>query len=316
LLQLNGERPVWRLPFWLAVALLSLPISAWAQDSSSAGAGSLSESTPKIQIAIIIDDLGLRLEQDLRVLALPGAITNSVLPSAPHTHRIAALAARLGKEVMIHLPMESVSYGQLDAGGLTGEMSHDTFKRVVESAVAALPEAVGINNHMGSLLTADPERMRWLMEIIERQTDLYFVDSRTSVNSVAFYRARDRGIPSLSRDVFLDNDLDERKIERQFDALIRVAKRRGKAIAIGHPNRQTIAVLERRLPMLAKLGVELVPVSELLRPKTQKVPLPQYVEPEPEPVRIAKRDVYEEFIMQSGLLGSPQPVRFFRRDEY
>jgi len=284
----------------------------WAQDNLVPVAPQA--YAPKVQVSIIIDDLGLRLEQDLRVLALPGAITNAVLPKATHTHRIAALADRLDKEVIIHLPMESLNYGQLDAGGLTAGMSQQAFKQVVESAIAAVPEAVGINNHMGSLLTADSERMRWLMEVIDRQTDLYFVDSRTSVKSVAFRHARDRGIPTLSRDIFLDNDLDEAKIERQFDAMIAVAKRHGKAIAIGHPNRQTIAVLERRLPTLAKLGVELVSVSELLQPRAQRVPSPP-LELELSPVRIAKRDSYEEFILQSGVLGSRQPVRFFSLGE-
>ncbi len=291
---------------------MSLPVTLWAQDNLVPVAHQA--YAPKVQVSIIIDDLGLRLEQDLRVLALPGAITNAVLPKATHTHRIAALADRLDKEVIIHLPMESLNYGQLDAGGLTAGMSQQAFKQVVESAIAAVPEAVGINNHMGSLLTADPERMRWLMEVIDQQTDLYFVDSRTSVKSVAFRYARDSGIPALSRDIFLDNDLDEAKIERQFDAMIAVAKRRGKAIAIGHPNRQTIAVLERRLPTLAKLGVELVSVSELLQPKVQRVPSPSF-ELELSPVRIAKRDSYEEFILQSGVLGSRQPVRFFSLGE-
>ena len=290
---------------WLGFCLAALLLAVPAQADNALPADSIA------QVAIIIDDLGLRLEQDLRVLALPGAITNSVLPRAVHTHRIATLANRLGKEVMIHMPMEAQTYGKLDAGGLTADMAYADFKRTVEAHIAALPEAVGINNHMGSLLTTDSQRMQWLMEIIDKQTDLYFIDSRTSVNSVALHHARNSGIPSLSRDIFLDNDLDETLIERQFDALIKRAKRRGKAIAIGHPNRETIAVLERRLPALAELGIELVPVSELLRPKLQKVPSPGQTEPEAEPVRIAARDAYEEFILQSGVLSSREPVRFF-----
>lgn len=302
----------WALLGLAAFCLSSICLAERSSDLIKTSVGSVQQP---VQIAIIIDDLGLRLEQDLRVLALPGAITNSILPRATHTHRIAALAQRLGKEVMIHMPMEAQSYGKLDAGGLTADMEYQEFKQRVESAVAALPEAVGVNNHMGSLLTADSERMRWLMDIIQTQTDLYFVDSRTSVNSVALHYARDSGIPSLSRDVFLDNDLDERLIERQFDALIKVAKRRGKAIAIGHPNRETIAVLERRLPQLAAQGVELVSISAMLKPKLQKLPQPEPVpvKPEPEPVRVAKRDAYEEFILQSGVLGSREPVRFFNR---
>ena len=192
-------------------------------------------------------------------------------------------------------------------------MAYLEYKQRVEAAIDAVPEAVGINNHMGSLLTSDTERMTWLMEIIEAQTDLYFVDSRTSANSVALHQARNSGVPSLSRDIFLDNEADENAIERQFDALIRVAKRKGQAIAIGHPNKETIAVLERRLPELAKLGVELVPVSQLLQPKLKAVPQPAPIEPEPETIRLAKYSAYEDFILQSGMLESREPVRFFNR---
>ena len=306
-MQCNRWLPSRRRPMWLAMVLWMLAAPVMAQDLLA----TVVDARP-VQIAIIIDDLGLRLEQDLRVLALPGAITNSILPRATHTHRIAGLAGRLGKEVMIHLPMEAVGYGQLDAGGLTVDMTHDSFKNMVESHIAALPQAVGVNNHMGSLLTANPVRMRWLMDIINsHQTDLYFVDSRTSVDTVALHHARNTGIQSLARDIFLDNELDEVQIERQFDALIKLAQRRGKAIAIGPPNRETIAVLERRLPTLAKSGVELVSVSELLRPKAQRLPLPEQTEPEP--ARIARRDAYEEFILQSGALGTREPVRFFAR---
>lgn len=293
---------------WLTAQALAFSAAAQQQGVS----GSYNGRGPEAQIAIIIDDLGLRLEQDLRVLALPGAVTNAILPRATHTQRIAALAQRLGKEVMIHLPMESIGYGQLDEGGLTSKMGYEDFERLVASHIAAVPQAVGINNHMGSLLTSDNERMRWLMEVISARRGLYFIDSRTSVNSVAYRYARDQGIPSRARDVFLDNVLDEAQIEHQFDRLIALAKRHGQAIAIGHPNRETIAVLERRLPLLAQQGVELVAVSDMLRGRPQKLPSPQE-QPQQQPLRVAQRDLFEEFVLQSGVLRMRPLVQFFHR---
>jgi len=311
---LNRWLPSWRRPWWLAITLLLLSHPILAQEVPSPVA-----DVRPVQIAIIIDDLGLRLQQDLRVLALPGAITHSILPRATYAHRIAGLASNQNKEVMIHLPMEAVNHSQLDAGGLTVDMAYPAFKSMVEAHIAALPEAVGVNNHMGSLLTTNPVRMRWLMDILNsNQTDLYFVDSRTSIDTVALHHARHTGVPSLRRDIFLDNELDEVQIERQFDALIKLAQRRGKAVAIGHPNSETIAVLERRLPTLVKLGVELVPVSELLRPKkAQSFSLSEQTKSVSEPARVAKGDAYERFISQSGTSVFREPVRsFYRLDPY
>ncbi|MGI9305040.1 MAG: divergent polysaccharide deacetylase family protein, partial [Gammaproteobacteria bacterium] len=157
-------------------------------------------------VAIIMDDLGNGFEQTTDALRLPGRITYSFLPHAPHSAQLAALANRRGKEVMLHLPMEAVSDWPLGPGGLTLDMTEAAFKTSVTHTLHAVPAASGINNHMGSLLTRHPGHMGWLMEAIrDYSAPLYFVDSKTTGGSVAYRMAREHGVPALRRDVFLDS---------------------------------------------------------------------------------------------------------------
>jgi polysaccharide deacetylase 2 family uncharacterized protein YibQ len=117
---------------------------------------------------------------------------------------------------------------------------------------------------MGSRLTRQRETMQRLMRVVRNRGNLYFVDSRTTPASVAVEAARAEGIPTLARDVFLDHSRDVDAIERQFDELVRLARARGTALAIGHPYPETLAVLERRLPRLHAAGIALVPLAGLL----------------------------------------------------
>jgi uncharacterized protein len=166
---------------------------------------------------------------------------------------------------MLHLPMDSVDGRRLDAGAVTLNMTHKEFARVVEANLAAVPYVQGINNHMGSLLTRHPGHMLWLMEELQRHPRMFFVDSRTTVATVARRVAYENGVPSTDRNVFLDNQLETADIEYQFDRLLRLARKYGSAVAIGHPHPQTLALLERRLPSLRGKGVRLLPVAELIR---------------------------------------------------
>jgi polysaccharide deacetylase 2 family uncharacterized protein YibQ len=136
-------------------------------------------------ISIIIDDMGKTMEDGRRVLRLPGPVACAFLPRAPHTGELATEAHGRGKEVMLHLPMDSVDGRRLDAGAVTLNMTHKEFARVVEANLAAVPYVQGINNHMGSLLTRHPGHMLWLMEELQRHPRMFFVDSRTTVATVA-----------------------------------------------------------------------------------------------------------------------------------
>ena len=220
-----------------------------------------------VRIAIIIDDLGNNLQLGLQAVDLPGALTYAVLPRLPYSGEVARSAHGQGKEVMLHMPMQTGDGRALGPGGLHDAMSREDFAREVQANLETVPHVVGVNNHMGSLLTQQVEAMRWLMQDLRCAGDLYFVDSRTDVRTVARDLARESGLANAQRDVFLDNDVAPEAVREQLQRLVEKAKRRGSAIGIGHPYPQTLAVLAEELPLLADQGVQLVSVSNLVEPR-------------------------------------------------
>lgn len=226
---------------------------------------------PPVFISIIIDDMGKRMETGQRVLALPGQVACAFLPRANHTYKLAEQANRQGHEVLLHLPMESVDGRPLDAGAVTLAMTENEFVSTVLDDLGRVPHAIGVNNHMGSLLTRHPGHMHWLMEAMQRRSPLFFVDSRTTKATVALQVAEENGIPATRRNVFLDDSMDPKDITIQFHRLIVLAHEQGSALAIGHPYPQTLAVLEKQLPQLARQGVQLVPVHELIERQQEGV---------------------------------------------
>lgn len=217
------------------------------------------------QVSVIIDDLGNRGALDRRALALPGPIAMAVLPHTPHAIHVAERAHRMGKEVLVHLPMQSQASITAPEGFIDLHDTREQLEEHLASALAAVPYATGVNNHMGSLITRHPGHMDWLMAALARQPGLFFVDSRTTKFTVAEKTAHEHGVPALARDVFLDDDPEPAAVERAFDRLVETARRRGQAVAIGHPLPVTLDVLERRLPQLAALGITLIPLSEMLK---------------------------------------------------
>lgn len=221
---------------------------------------------PQPRVAIVIDDLGDQWRAGKRAIALPGPLTYAILPHTSYGVRLADLAHKLGKEVMLHLPMQSVEAKALGRGGLRLEMDRDRFIQTVREDIAAIPHLIGINNHMGSLLTQHPGHMQWLMEEIKRQGNLFFLDSRTTHLTVAEKIAAETGVPNSRRDVFLDDDPAPEAIAYQFERLIAKARRKGFAIGIGHPYESTMQLLEVMLPTLAVRDIQLVPISVLIQP--------------------------------------------------
>ncbi|WP_455217090.1 divergent polysaccharide deacetylase family protein [Kaarinaea lacus] len=222
-------------------------------------------------ISIIIDDMGYLKDRDSRALRLPGNITYSFLPHTPYARELATQAHELNKEVMLHQPMEALSNDKLGPGALTLAMTRQQFLAQLQSNIDAVPYVVGINNHMGSLLTQHPGHMRWLMQELGKHNDLYFVDSYTTKTSIGQKIARENWIPTMRRDVFLDSDRDPAKIRKHFRRLIRKAEKNGFALAIGHPYPETMAILEEELPELNRKGIALLPVSQLLERSTIKI---------------------------------------------
>ena len=223
-----------------------------------------------VRIAIIIDDLGNNLALGREAVNLPGSLTYSVLPWRPHSAEIALRAHAEGKEVMLHLPMQTTDGRQMGNGGLSLGMDRTQFMRALSEGLASVPHVAGVNNHMGSLLTRHPGAMRWLMEDLTCFDRLYFVDSRTDVRTVARRQARTAGLAHAERDVFLDNLQDRDYIRGQLRRLIAEARRNGSAIGIGHPYPDTLAVLAEELPKLADQDIQLVPVSRLVERERNK----------------------------------------------
>ncbi|MCC6715070.1 MAG: divergent polysaccharide deacetylase family protein [Gammaproteobacteria bacterium] len=216
-------------------------------------------------IGIIIDDLGYSRHVGLRALALPGPIAYSVLPHTPAARMLAEKAHELGKDVLLHLPMEAMDGNRaLGVGAIVNRMSREEVLRTVVDNLASVPHAIGVNNHMGSLLTAQRQPMQWVMEALRERGNLIYVDSRTTSRTVAGIAARAERLPFLSRDVFLDNEHGKDYARRQFYELVRRARRDGHALAIGHPREDTLRVLEGALPHLELQGVRLVRLPDLL----------------------------------------------------
>ena len=218
------------------------------------------------KVAIIIDDLGNNLRQGQELINLPYQLTYSFLPMRPYSKRLANLAATTGKEVMVHLPMQSATHANLGDGALTLELTQNQFQQSVRTSLDSVPHAKGVNNHMGSLLTQHPGHMSWLMEVLSaHQETLYFVDSKTTAMTIAGQIADEHLVPHISRDVFIDDSKEEKDIRKQLAYLIEVAKRKGYAVAIGHPYPQTVKLLSEYLPTLANQNIEVVSVTRLLK---------------------------------------------------
>ncbi|GGY88313.1 hypothetical protein GCM10011613_36700 [Cellvibrio zantedeschiae] len=228
-----------------------------------------SPANTEARLAIIIDDIGYNQTQSERAARLKGAFTLSVLPFTPHGLSSAKLAHNQGKELMLHLPMSTINNMPVGKGGLVSGMEKTAFLTTVRQDLDSLPHIQGVNNHMGSRLTQEAEPMQWLMSEL-RPRGLYFVDSRTSAQTKALDIASHFQVPSLKRDVFLD-DLNETKaIQYQLNRALQFARQRGSAVAIGHPYPTTLSVLEQVQPLLSAQGVKLVFVSQLLTPATHK----------------------------------------------
>lgn len=221
------------------------------------------------RIAIVIDDLGNSATQS-RFVELPGEVTLAVLPFAPHAQEVANYGSQHGKEVIIHMPMQPLHAKNAGPGMLSVDLERQQFRAIVQQALAHIPNAKGVNNHMGSKLTAQARQMRWLMSELTHK-NLYYLDSRTTAATLAEQAAWEAGLPVARRHVFLDNDPSEQAIIAEWMKLIAHAKEHGSAIAIGHPYESTYRVLREQLPsLLEEHGIDLVYASKLTRQRATK----------------------------------------------
>ena len=215
------------------------------------------------ELALVIDDLGYHKARGMRAIELPGAVTVAVLPFAPHTSSLVEHAAQHRKDVIVHQPMEPhpASRVRNEHGTLMLGMADFEFAATLTAALDAVPTRVGVSNHTGSLLTQHRVPMLRVMREID-QRGLFFLDSRTTAETVALDVALEQGIPALKRDVFLDHEPTADAIHAAFEASLHMARRKGHAVVIGHPYAITLEYLERRLAALPA-DVRLVRAAEL-----------------------------------------------------
>jgi polysaccharide deacetylase 2 family uncharacterized protein YibQ len=222
-------------------------------------------------LAIVIDDVGRELHLFEQLLALRHPLTFSVLPGSIYALGVQLRLrgdARRPREIMLHLPMEPADPAMMVSGAEAQEIflrltdPPATVRTKVEDALARVPAAVGVNNHMGSALTPSGDAMAEVMAVL-RPRALFFVDSRTIAATQAEAAARAAGVPTLPRDVFLDHDPSAAAIEAALDDAAR-RSRQAPVVAIAHPSAEVVEVLARRLPQLLAQGVGVYPVSRLM----------------------------------------------------
>jgi len=204
---------------------------------------------PESGIALVIDDVGYDMNALKRLLALPFPVAISILPDAPGAAEAAMRAYESGNVVMLHLPMEPTTpkyRARMDSSFLRMDMDRTEVQTTFRKALEQVPYAIGVNNHMGSLLTTLEPPMQWVMDIC-RERSLFFVDSKTAHGSVAADVAAKSGIAWGSRRIFLDHTVNAEDLKLAWGAALRCAEKKGSCIVIGHPHAETLDFLEHQV---------------------------------------------------------------------
>jgi polysaccharide deacetylase 2 family uncharacterized protein YibQ len=218
---------------------------------------------PLPRVAIVIDDVGGSFEAVEPFVALPLALSFAVLPFLDRAPEVARDLAALGRDVLVHVPMEPCDPATIDGPGfLRAGMDEPTLAATLARHLDRVPGALGANNHMGSRLTTDRDAMRVVLGVLA-QRNLFVLDSRTSADTVLLAVAAEAGVPAIRRHVFLDDDPSPTTVRAQVDELLRIAKAQGCAVAVGHPRPTTYDAL-RELASRPDPGVRFVPVSRLI----------------------------------------------------
>jgi polysaccharide deacetylase 2 family uncharacterized protein YibQ len=245
---------------WLTGLVCALAVTTGAARAAPVESSATAGKAPKVAyLSLIIDDLGQNPERDSRALALPGPVTLAIMPDTPHATDFARQAHKAGKTVMLHMPMDPAT----GPYAWHPELPLPELESRLNAALLKVPYAAGINNHMGSRMTAEPVAMSWLVGELQRR-HLFLVDSRTSAKTVAAGEAQKIGLASVSRDVFLDDERTAEAISGQLQTAIKLAHKQGSAVMIGHPYPVTLDVLERELPKLKSQGIELIEIRHMV----------------------------------------------------
>ena len=226
----------------------------------------LEEKSIAGELNIIIDDFGYRNDEvSDGFLSLGANLTFAVIPGHKYSRSFAKKAFKKGYEVIVHMPMEShVSSSGEEVFVLNTDMTSSEIESRMENVITHLPQAVGMNNHQGSKATENKRVMNVVGSVLKKY-EKYFIDSRTTPESIAESMMMSLGVHTANRDVFLDNEADQYLINKQLDQLISTAQHKGSAIGVGHARPMTLQVLQKRIPELKKAGFQFKFVSSLYK---------------------------------------------------
>ena len=219
------------------------------------------------RVAIVIDDFGNDMLGTEQMMELPVPFAAAVMPFLPTTKRDAEWAHRLGKEVLLHVPLEPRAGKPewLGPGAITTRMTDDEIRKRINAAIDDVPYAVGLNNHMGSRATADERVMRIIISVC-KERGLFILDSRTTDKSVIGKLAKELGVKTVENDLFMDDVYTRSHISKQAVKLQKLVDTSADTVVIGHvgpPGKHTADVLKRTIPVLEEQGATFVPVSQL-----------------------------------------------------
>ena len=226
----------------------------------------LEEKSIAGELNIIIDDFGYRNDEvSDGFLSLGANLTFAVIPGHKYSRSFAKKAFERGYEVIVHMPMEShVSSSGEEVFVLNTDMTSSEIESRMENVITHLPQAVGMNNHQGSKATENKRVMNVVGSVLKKY-EKYFIDSRTTPESIAESMMMSLGVHTANRDVFLDNEADPYLINKQLDQLISTVQHKGSAIGVGHARPMTLQVLQKRIPELKKAGFQFKFVSSLYK---------------------------------------------------
>lgn len=262
----------------LATALLVIAAivagSGASGKAAAASTASLSKSLTGQQkqeqrtVAIVIDDFGNGMDGTEEMLKLPVKLTVAVMPFMPTTKQDAEAAYRLGHDVIVHMPMEPIKGLKkwLGPGAITTDLSDAEIRKRIEDAISSVPHAIGMNNHMGSKVTADERVMRIVLGVC-KERGLFFLDSRTTYKTVVPKIAEELSVPLVSNDVFLDDVYTVQHILKQIGVLRKHLELHESCITIGHvgpSGKKTASVLQQSIPVMQQ-SVQFVKLSDLVR---------------------------------------------------
>ena len=219
------------------------------------------------RVAIIIDDAGYNKDKLSEFFEIKIPLTMAILPGEKYSKEIALEVMNKGYQIMLHLPMEPYGYPEIDPGSnaLLTDMSGKKIRDLVKANIESVPGIYGVNNHMGSKFTENRKKMKEVLKVI-KEYNLFYIDSKTSPDSIGYEVARELGIKTAERQVFIDNKDDIDYIKGQLQELINIALKDGQAIGIGHVQKEmTPRAINQMLPEFKKQGVTIVFVSELVQ---------------------------------------------------